>query len=152
MKHLEYCERRSIERLINTGKGVRAIARTLSRSISTISEEIHQGSVKGTYRADRAQKKAELRRKQSKQQCLKVAMDPVVKVYVTKQLEDNQSPESISGRIRQIDTQIPYVSTKAIYNFIASPHGGPLEHYLYHKRVKRQGGSKRGTIKASDTT
>ena len=113
MKHLEYCERRSIERFINNVKGVRYIGRALSRSPSTISEEIKNGSVRGVYRADRAEKKAKLRRKQAKQQCLKVAMNPVVKDYVTKQLKDNQSPESISGRIKEIDIQIPYVSTKA---------------------------------------
>jgi len=152
MKHLEYCERRSIERFIQTGIGMRAIARALSRSPGTISEEIRNGAVKGVYRADKAQKKAELRRKQSKQQCLRVAMNPVVKVYVTEQLKDNQSPEGISGRIKEIDIHIPYVSTKAIYNFIASSHGGPLEHHLYRKRVKRHGGPKRGTGKASDQT
>lgn len=152
MKHLEYCERRSIERFINKGKGVRGIARALARSPSSISEEIRYGSVRGIYRADRAQKKAELRRKQAKQQCLKVAMDPILKAYVTKQIEDDQSPEGISGRIKHIDTHIPYASTKAIYNFVASPHGGPLEHHLYRRRVKRKGGPKRGSAKASDTT
>jgi len=152
MKHLEYCERRSIERFINKEKGVRAIARALCRSPSTISEEIRLGSVRGIYRADRAQKKAELRRKQAKQQCLKVAMDSVLKTYVTKHLKDDQSPEGISGRIKEIDIHIPYASTKAIYNFIDSSHGGPLEHHLYRKRVKRKGGPKRGAAKASDQT
>jgi IS30 family transposase len=152
MKHLEYCERRSIERFISKGKGVRATSRALSRSPGTISEEIKQGSVRGVYRADRAQKKAELRRQQSKQQCLKVAMDPVLKAYVTKQLVDNQSPEGISGRIKEIDTQVPYASPKAIYHFVKSVHGRPLEHHLYRKRVKRRGGPKRGTTKASDET
>ncbi len=152
MKHLEYCERRSIERFINNGNGVRGIARALARSPSSISEEIRHGSVRGIYRADRAQKKAELRRKQAKQQCLKVAIDPILKAYVTRHIEDDQSPEGISGRIKHIDTHIPYASTKAIYNFVASPHGGPLEHHLYRRRVKRKGGPKRGSAKASDTT
>jgi IS30 family transposase len=152
MKHLEYCERRSIERFINKENGVRHIARALGRSPSSISEEIRLGSVKGIYRADRAQEKAELRRKQSKQQCLKVAMDPVLKTYVTTQLKANQSPQGISGRIREIDTHIPYASTKAIYNFIDSSHGGPLQHHLYRKRVKKKGGPKRGSTKVSDST
>ena len=152
MKHLEYCEWRSIERFINNRKGVRAIARALGRSPGTIGEEIKHGSVHGVYRADRAQKKAELRRQLSKQQCLKVAMNPVLKEYVTKQLKDNQSPEGISGRIREIDTHVPYASTKAIYNFLDSNHGGPLEHHLYRKRVHKKGGPKRGTTKASDKT
>lgn len=152
MNHLEYCERRSIERYLKKKRGVRWIARALERSPSTISDEIRLGSVKGIYRADRAQKKADLRRKQAKQQCLKVAMNPVLKAYVTEQLKDDQSPEAISGRIKKIDTHIPYASPKAIYTFITSPHGGPLEHHLYRKRVKSKAGRKRGTHAASDQT
>lgn len=152
MHHIEYCERRSIERFIGKGLGIRAIARNLARSPSSISTEIKLGSVGGIYKAKRAQEKAELRRKQSKQKCLKVAMDPALKAYVTKELIADQSPEGISGRIREIDTHIPYASTKAIYNFIDSSHGGPLEHHLYRKRVKYKGGPKRGSTKASDQT
>jgi IS30 family transposase len=79
-------------------------------------------------------------------------MNPELKAYVTRELQDEQSPEGISGRLREVDTHIPYASTKAIYNFIDSPHGGPLEHHLYRKRVKRRGGRKRGSASASDTT
>lgn len=61
MNHLEYCERRSIERFLEKETGIRAIARALNRSPSTISAEIVLGRVRGIYRADRAQKKAELR-------------------------------------------------------------------------------------------
>lgn len=152
MNHLEYCERRSIERFLEKEISIRAIARALNRSPSTISEEIQHGSVRGIYKADRAQKKAELRRKQSKQKCLKVAMDPVLKAYVTKELEADQSPEGISGRLKYIATDIPYASTKAIYNFIDSSHGGPLEHHLYHKRVHKKGGRKRNTVSVADQT
>lgn len=152
MNHLEYCERRSIERYRTKGKSIRWIARQLQRGKSSIATEIKQGSVKGVYRADRAQQKAELRRRQAKQKCLKVALDPIIKAYVTKQLEDDQSPESISGRIKEVDTHIPYASTKAIYAFVRSGHGGPLEHHLYRRRVKRKGGRKRGTPSASDQT
>lgn len=152
MSHLEYSERRSIERYKNKRKSVRFIARQLQRGKSSIATEIKQGSVNGIYRADRAQKKADLRRKQAKQKCLKVAMDPVLKAYVTEKLADDQSPESISGRIKHIATHIPYASTKAIYAFVLSSHGGPLEHHLYRKRVKRKSGRKRGTKSPSDQT
>lgn len=152
MNHLEYCERRSIERFLEQGTGVRAIGRALNRSVSTISEEKKNGSVRGVYRADRAQKKAELRRKQSKQKCLKVAMNPALKAYVTKELKTDQSPEGISGRLKHIDTHLPYASTKAIYNFIDSSHGGPLEHHLYRKRVHKKGGRNRGSVSKTDQT
>jgi transposase, IS30 family len=152
MSHLEYCERRSIERYKNKGRSIRWIAKQLDRGKSSIATEIKQGSVKGVYHATQAQKKADLRRKQAKQKCLKVAMNPVLKAYVTKQLVANQSPESISGRIKHIDRHIPYASPKAIYAFVASSHGGPLEHHLYRKRVKRKSGRKRGTQSPSDQT
>jgi IS30 family transposase len=79
-------------------------------------------------------------------------MNPVLKEYVTRVLQDEQSPEGISGRLREVDILIPYASTKAIYTFIDSPHGRPLEHHLYRKRVKRRGGRKRSTVSATDRT
>ena len=152
MSHLELSERRSIERFLSKKKSIRAIAENLGRSPSTVSEEIQHGSVRGTYRADRAHTKAELRRKQAKQQCLKVAINPVLKAYVTGHLNAEQSPEGVSGRIREIDRHIPYASPKAIYAFVASVHGRPLEHHLYRHRVKRRGGPKRGASASSDST
>lgn len=152
MSHINYCERRSIERYKDKGLGVRAIARRIERSPGTISEELKLGSVRGIYRADRAQKKADLRRKHSKQKCLKVALNPKLKEYVIEKISEDQSPEGIAGRIREIDTHIPYASPKAIYHFVHSGHGGPIEHHLYRKRVKRKGGSRRGSVKQSDIT
>ncbi len=152
MYHLEYGERRSIERYRSKGKSIRWIATQLVRGKSSIATEVKQGSVKGVYRADRAQQKADLRRTQAKQKCLKVAMDPVLKAYVTERLVDNQSPEGISGRIKTVDVHIPYASPKAIYAFVRSCHGGPLQHHLYRKRVKRKSGRKRGTPSPHDHT
>lgn len=152
MNHIEYNERRSIERYLKKKRGVRWIARALDRSPSSISEEINAGSVRGVYQADSAQKKAGLRRTQAKQKCLKVAMNPELKQYVTEQLKDNQSPEGIAGRIKYVDTHIPYANKNAIYAFVRSSHGGPLEHHLYRKRVKRKSGKKRGTKPLGDAT
>jgi len=49
MNHLEYCERRSIERYLKKKRGVRWIARALDRSPSTISEEIRLGKVNAHF-------------------------------------------------------------------------------------------------------
>lgn len=151
-KHMDLAERRAIERALTTGKGVRDIARMRKRSPSSISKEIHHGSVKGVYKAERAQKKADYRRSHAKQQCLKVAMDRNLKAYVIKQIKGDQSPEAVSGRIKHIDTHIPYASPKAIYHFVHSGHGGPIEHHLYRKRVKRHGGPKRESASPHDRT
>ena len=61
--HITEAERRRIERLLGAGRGVRAIARTLGRGIGTVSEEIKRNSVRGAYRARKAEHKAYVRLK-----------------------------------------------------------------------------------------
>ena len=64
--HIDDNERRRIEKAINSGKGVRDIARMTGRSPSTISEEIRRNSVDdsgGRYNTiDRARKYISIRR------------------------------------------------------------------------------------------
>jgi IS30 family transposase len=74
-------------------------------------------------------------------------MDPVLKKYVTEKMEADWSPELIAGRLKKIDTHLPYASMKAVYKFVRSPHGRTIEKHLFGKRRKRHGGPKRGTKK-----
>ena len=145
--HIDESERRRIERALTAKKSVRKIAVMIGRSVSSVSEEISSNSVKRIYKADVANKKAELRRKRSKAQCLKVAMDPDLKKFVTDEIEGDQSPEGISGRLKYHKKDIQYASAKAIYAFVHSPHGRKIEKHLYSKAVKRKGGPKRGEKK-----
>src|SRR4051812_22314608 len=108
--HIGESERRRIERLLESKKSRRDIATAIGRSVSSVSEEIASNSIKGVYKADAAERKAKLRRKQSKQQCLKVAMDPTLKAFVTKEIENDQSPEGISGRLKYHRTDLQYAS------------------------------------------
>jgi IS30 family transposase len=147
--HIDENERRRIERAIGAGKGVREIARMTGRSPGTISEELKRNRVRKKYTRQGAHQKAYLRRKRSKLQCLKVAMDPKLKKYVTENIEADQSPEAIAGRLKNIETQLQYASTKAIYAFVHSPHGRKIEKHLYSKAVKKRGGPKRGARKVS---
>jgi IS30 family transposase len=147
--HISGSERRRIERALESKKSVRKIAALLGRSVSSISEEISSNSVKSVYKADAADRKARLRRRSSKVQCLKVAMDPLLKEFVTKEIGNDQSPEGISGRLKHVRTDLQYASTKAIYAFVHSPHGRKIEKHLYRKVVKRRGGLKRGEKKTS---
>jgi IS30 family transposase len=147
--HISDSERRRIEKAIESGKGVRAIARMTGRSPSSISDEIKINSVRKKYTRKRAQEKARLRRKQSKVQCMKVAIDAPLKEFVTKEIQDSQSPEAISGRLKEVETHLLYASTKAIYKFVHSVHGRKIEKCLYSKAVKRRGGPKRGARKTS---
>src|SRR3989344_9390800 len=145
--HIDESERRRIERALTAKKSIRTIATMVGRSVSSVSEEISANSIKGIYKADAAQRKATLRRKQSKVQCLKVAMDPALKEFVTKEIEDDQSPEGVSGRLKYHRKDVQYASAKAIYAFVHSPHGRKIEKHLYSKAVKRKGGPKRGEKK-----
>jgi len=143
-EHLSESERRRIERLTTSGWSVRGIAKALGRGVGTISDEIRKNSVCGVYVAKKAEHKAWVRRKYSKQQCLKVAMHQELRTYVEEKLREEWSPELIAGRIRKIDRHIHRVSPKAIYAFVYSVHGRQLEQFLYSKMVWKKSGPKRG--------
>jgi len=102
-------------------------------------------STNGKYDAEKAEAKARLRRQNSKLQCMKVAMDPKLKDFVTENILDDQSPEGISGRLKEVETNLQYASTKAIYKFVWSPHGRKIEKHLYSRSVHKKGGPKRDT-------
>lgn len=141
--HIADSERRKIERARTCGHSIRSIAKRLGRSPNTIAGELQRNSVKGIYTREKAHRKARVRRKRSKIQCMKVATDPALKAYVIKHIENEQSPAGISGRIRCVDTHISYASTKAIYKFVHSVHGRAIESHLYSRAVKKKGGPKR---------
>ena len=147
--HIEENERRRIECALEAGKGVREIARMIGRSPGTISEELRRNSIRTKYMRHAAELKAKLRRRLSKLQCLKVAMDTELKRFVTEEIGNDQSPEGVAGRLKHVETSLQYASTKAIYKFVHSPHGRTIEKHLYSKAVRRRGGPGRGTRKVS---
>lgn len=143
-KHFDLSEREKIERFLRKGKGLRWMASALDRSASGVSDEIKNNSVKGRYVAEKADHKAYVKRGASKRDCLKVAMDSNLKKFVIENIKDDQSPEGIAGRLKHFEKGIKYASFKAIYKFIASPHGRQIEKHLHSKAVKRRPGKKRG--------
>ena len=148
--HLCIGERRKIEHGLRQRKSLRAIANRLGRSVSSISDEIRVGCVRGVYSADKAEHKAYVARKRSKLQCMKVAIDPKLKAYVIQHITDHQSPEGVSGRLRHVETKLQYASTKAVYKFVHSTHGTHIERHLYCNAVKKKSGKKRGSKVAID--
>lgn len=144
-KHFCLYERQRIEKYGRAEKSLRFIADKLGRSVSSISDEIRRNSTRGVYDAKKAHHKAYVKRQNAKIQCMKVAMDVTLKNFVIGGMtNDDQSPEGISGRLKRIETDIQYASTKAIYNFVWSPNGRHIERHLYSRAVKKQGGPKRG--------
>lgn len=126
------------------------IADKLERSKSSIVDEINRNSVNGVYTAKKAEHKAYVSRRESKIQCLKVAMNSELREFVEAGMEDDQSPAGMSGRLKHVEADKQYASAKAIYKFVYSPYGRNLERHLYSKAVKKRGGKKRGQSVAID--
>lgn len=149
-KHFDFKEREKIEKFLRKEKSLRWVSKLLDRSVGSISEEIKNNSVKGRYTAKKAEHKAYVKRQESKRDCLKVAMDVDLKKFVIENIKDDQSPEGISGRLKHVEKRIKYASGKAIYKFIASPHGRQIESHLFSNAVKKKPGRKRGTSVSID--
>lgn len=147
-KFSHFCsyERQRIEKYLRKKRSRRFIAGKLDRSLSSIVDEINKNSIRGVYDAEKAGRKAYMKRWRSKTQCMKVNQDPVLKKFVIDSMEKNdQSPAGISGRLEHVETGIQYASTKAIYNFVYSPNGRQVERHLYSKAVHKKPGRKRDT-------
>lgn len=133
-----------MERSLKKGKSLRWIAGRLDRGVSSISDEVRRNSVKGKYNAEKADHKAYVKRKYSKVQCMKVITDSDLRNFVVNNLKRDQSPEGISGRLKFVEKNILYASTKAVYKFIYSPYGRQIEKYLYSNSIHKRSGPKRG--------
>lgn len=149
-RHIDKRERQRMEHWLQNEKSLRWIAGKLGRSVSSISDEVQRNRVRGVYDARKANHKAYTKRRYSKLQCMKVAMDTKLKDYVTRRIVDHQSPEGISGRLKHIENKVPYASTKAIYKFVYSTHGRAIEKNLYANAVKKKSGPKRHTPASID--
>ena len=140
--HLNFEERFCIEKMYCGGTEIRRIAEFLGRSPNTISREIDKYSVKGIYGAEKAKQKSSARRWRAKSQCLKVAMNSFLSVFVEEKLEKKWSPKQISGFLK-LEYGIS-CSAKAIYKF-AESRG--LDHLLFWGWNNHKGGWKRGRWK-----
>jgi len=143
--YVHFClhERQRIQRYLRKQKSLRFIADKLERSVSSISDEIKNNSVNGVYDAKKAHHKAYVKRQNSKVQCMKVSTDIELREFVETNIKDDQSPEGISGRLKEVEKHIQYASAKAIYKFVYSVNGRQIESHLYHNAVKRKGGAKK---------
>ena len=135
-----------IEKLYRARVLIRRIAEFLGRSPNTISREIKKNSVNDVYTAEKAKQKSSAKRWRAKQQCLKVAMNSFLCVFVEERLSKpyRWSPKQISGYLEREMGII--CSAKAIYKF-AESRG--LEHLLFWGWNNHKGGRKRGHWKSA---
>jgi transposase, IS30 family len=117
-RYLSLAERDEIALGRAAGLSVRAIARQLRRSPSTISRELRRNGPqrgRGGYRATLAQAKAEQRARRPKTS--KLAGNPRLRAEVQRMLEQKMSPEQIRGRLPRLfpDDEGMRISTEVIY-------------------------------------
>ena len=145
--HFTYEERVKIETYLGETMSVRKIARKLHRPKSSVSDEINRNSVKGIYTAKKAHEKARQRRLRAKFQQLKVLAYDGLKRYVDQKLKRFWSPEGIAGRLTHVEKLLPSLGKDAVYAYVASSYGGPLEKYLWYRGKKKKPHVPRSNLK-----
>jgi transposase-like protein len=129
---LSFQEREEISCRRAAGEGVRAIARALGRSPSTISRELRRGTVrrKSGYRASVAQALADQRARRPRARML--ALDDRLREHVQNRLDAKDSPEQISRRLELLfpDDPAMRVSHETIYRSLYVQGRGGLRREL----------------------
>ena len=129
-------ERDRIAILFASGVSLRSIARTLDRSVSSISEEIKRNSYGNEYSAIHAQRLASNRKNNSHHR--HPLKNNFIYAYVLEKLQEGWSPEQIDGRLK-LKNGHRIISYECIYQFIfnAKNKDKKLWEYLPLKRKRR---------------
>ncbi len=136
---LSFGEREEISRGIAAGEAFRAIARNLSRAVSTISQEVARHGGRGHYRAAQADWAAWESARRPKT-CL-LAINRDLQRIVAVKLKQDWSPQQIAGWLRDQYPGNPemWVSHETIYRSLFVQARGALKKELVgHLRSKRR--------------
>ncbi len=135
---LTLLEREEISRGLATGESLRAIARRLGRSASTVCREVERNGGRVRYRAAKAEKRSWERARRPKR-CL-LAMNDDLRDLVAGKLKEDWSPEQISGWLKKeypLDEAMR-VSHETIYRTLFVQARGALKRELLaHLRSRR---------------
>ena len=138
MPQLCKSDRDIIEMCIKKGYPYREIAALIDVHPTTISREIKRNSIKGVYRAERAQRLTKYRHKEKPKR--KYFTDNM-RAFVESHLHLHMTPEQIAGLAR-IRFGFQFVSFQTIYKYIYEDkkRGGDLYVYLPHgkKRYRKR--------------
>jgi IS30 family transposase len=138
VRALTMAEREEISRGIVEGRSVRAIARVLGRSASTVSREIRRNGGSRRYRAEAADKLAWKRALRPK--LCKLAICGQLRQAVAAKLKRNWSPEQIAGWLKRTHpaNEARRVSHETIYRSLYVQTRGVLKQELMaHLRAQR---------------
>lgn len=135
---LDYKKRDRIEALLDVGNLQKEIAKILKVDPSTISREIKRRKRKnGSYKSDTAEKKAKVKRGNSKYQGMKIEKHPELKKRIKKELKACRSPDEIAGMLKKEKVK-PRIGTNAIYKWLYSNRGQKYCKYLCTKRYNKK--------------
>jgi transposase, IS30 family len=135
---LALAEREELSRGLRTGESLRAIARRLGRSPSTIVREVARNGGRTAYRAWRAEHEAARRARRPKP--AKLARNRALRAKVEALLEQDWSPQQIAWQLRHEapDDEEMRVSHETIYQSLFVQGRGALRRELAaHLRTRR---------------
>ncbi len=123
-------EREEISRSLAVGLSIRAIAKSLGRSPSTISREINRNDGPKNYRANTADQAAWDRSKRPKR--CKLLLHKSLSLMVAKKLKESWSPQQIAGWLKRTypDNEDYHVSHETIYKTLYVQTRGALKKEL----------------------
>lgn len=126
-------EREEISRMLAQDRSLNNIARVLGRAVSTISREVSAGSGnKYTYRAGRAQRRADRNARKRKQNKRLLFAKPRLRRYVHQKLRQKWSPKQIA---QELETDYPMdmtmrIAPETIYTYLYVLPRGTLKKEL----------------------
>lgn len=134
--HMGKGERLELSLLLSKGYSLRAIAKVLGRTHSSLSRELQKNKVNRSYDPQKADTKAQVRRSKSKYQGMKVRETPGLEEYVAERMKCGWSPELIAGRWR--NEAGLNIQPESIYKYLYSSFGQGLCRYLKYKRYGKR--------------
>ena len=142
-RSLSVHEREEISRGLVAGLSLRKIAAQLGRAPSTVSREVGRNNGPRKYRAANADERAW--RSASRPKPCRLALNPSLQMVVTQKLNDNWSPQQISGwlKVEYANDDLMRVSHETIYKSLFVQARGVLRKELISRlrtgRLMRRG-------------
>lgn len=135
--HISADERDQIGMLISSGFSLRAVARKLNRSVSSIWLEVRRNKIDQEYKPIAANKLSLERNTRSRSK--NALKNYKIWDYVIEKLRCGWSPEQIAGRLRKHNYGQTVICHETIYKYIYSPQGRKenLREYLVRAHKKR---------------